>query len=89
MIYPQDININTTTRVVLTEYGAKVINQYNKGYHISGDEEHDEHYFPTNYKEGDAVTAPLWELMVIFGPRMTQGGPITFMSNNLTLASAL
>lgn len=89
MTYPQDININVTTKVVLTEYGAKAINQYNKGHHISGDEERDEHYFPTNYKEGDAITAPLWELMMIFGPYISQGGPITFMSNNITLVSAL
>lgn len=89
MTFPQDININTTTKVVLTEYGAKAINRHNKEYHITGDVEHDERHFPTNYKEGDTVTAPLWELMKIFGPYITQGGPIVFMSNNITLVSAL
>ena len=87
MTYPH-ININVTTRVVLTAYGAQAINQYNKGYHISGDEEQDERYFPTNYKEGDVIERALWELMIIFGPRMTQGGPIVFMSNNITLINA-
>lgn len=89
MTYPQDININVTTKVVLTEYGAKVINQYNKGYHISGDEKNDERYFPTNYEEGDGIEKPLWELMSIFGPHITQGGPIVFMSNNITLVRNL
>ena len=89
MTYPQDININVTTRVVLTEYGAKAINQHNKEYHISGDEKNDEFCFPTHYKEGDEVEKPLWELMMIFGPYISQGGPIVFMSNNITLVSTL
>jgi len=89
MTYPQDININVIARVVLTEHGAKAINQYNKGYHISGDPEHDERYFPTNYKEGDTIERPLWELMIIFGPRMSQGGSIVFMSNNITLVKPI
>ncbi len=89
MTYPQDININVITKVILTAHGASVINQYNKGYHISGDEDLDEKIFPTNYKEGDTIERALWELMIIFGPHMSQGGPIVFMSNNITLVSAL
>ncbi len=88
MTYPH-ININITTRVVLTEYGAKVINQYNKEYHISDDKDFDEKIFPTNYKEDDVIERALWELMMIFGPRITQGGPIPFMSNNITLINVL
>ena len=85
MNYPQDININVTAQVTLTARGASAINRYNIGYHITGDAEQDERYFPTNYKEGDTIERPLWELMTIFGPYISQGGPIVFMSNNIKL----
>lgn len=89
MNYSQDININininVTARVVLTEYGANVINQYNKSHHISGDAKQDELYFPTHYKEGDPIKRTLWELMMIFGSSISQGGPIVFKANNLKL----
>ena len=79
------ININTRAKVTLTERGAKVLNDYNRGFHLSGDREKDEKMFPTKYKEGDAYEDELWSLMHIFGPHIYMGAPIVFTTNDIDL----
>ena len=69
------ININIECEVTLTENGAVYLNKYHSKkisdlYPIFDKLEaicDAKKIFPTNYREGDVIKLPLWELMEKFG----------------------
>ena len=68
MDFPQTLNINARTRVVLTKVGADVLNDYFRQYHLGITEQTkqwEEEHFPTTYKEGDVFETELHHIMHI------------------------
>ena len=84
----ESINVNRAARVILTESGAKVINEY-----IENDEairylskDQIKTLFGQNvFKSGDTYKSSLWDIMNIFGKSMYVGCDIPFYHNELTL----
>lgn len=74
------INLNNRARVVLTDKGAQVWNDYMSALGIAK-------YFNVR-EEGDTLTETLWELMSIFGDKLFNGGPVLFENNELYLLSS-
>ena len=84
----ESININRFARVVLTESGAKVVNEHIENddiiRHLSKDQ------IKTllgqnKFKSGDIYKSSLWDIMNIFGKSMYMGCDIPFYHNELTL----
>ena len=69
-------NINTQCSVTLTEHGVEVFNK-----HLT--------YFglpPSNKTQGDVYTAPLWDIMSIFGGSMFNGATkMAFVNNEIRI----
>lgn len=87
MEYPQTVNINVYSRVILTKKGAEDLNKYFRQYHFGVTEkakEWDETYFPTSYKEGDVFETELHHLMNIFGVELIPGNDVPFKNNEIT-----
>ena len=84
----ESINVNRIARVILTESGAKVINEY-----IENDEairylskDQIKTLFGQNkFKSGDTYKSSLWDVMNIFGKSMYMGCDIPFYHNEITL----
>lgn len=84
----ESINANRTARVILTESGAKVINEY-----IENDEairylskDQIKTLFGQNmFKSGDTYKSSLWDIMNIFGKSMYVGCDVPFYHNEITL----
>lgn len=72
------VNLNTMVAVVLTEYGAKVCNDY-----------HAKYCYPASYGvkpvvKGQQVRMPLWDLMQTFGKNIYMGMPeVPFEGNEI------
>ena len=84
----ESINVNRAARVILTESGAKVINEY-----IENDEairylskDQIKTLFGQNvFKSGDTYKSSLWDIMNIFGKSMYVGCDVPFYHNEITL----
>lgn len=88
MDFPQSININVHTRIILTKAGAAVLNNYFRQYHLGVTEESkqwEEKHFPTSYKEGDVFETELHELFHIFGKELIPGLDTPFLNNEIEL----
>lgn len=73
------ITPNDTVSVLLTSFGAEIVNKKNKannslleGMNIKP--------LKTNYKDGDRYEAELWNIMRLFGPHCYNGNSIAFKS---------
>ena len=87
MDFPQTLNINARTMVVLTKVGADVLNDYFRQYHLGITEQAkqwEEEHFPTTYKEGDVFETELHQIMHIFGYGLIPGNNIPFKNNEVT-----
>ena len=87
MDFPQTLNINARTKVVLTKVGADVLNDYFRQYHLGITEQTkqwEEEHFPTTYKEGDVFETELHHIMHIFGYGLIPGNDIPFKNNEVT-----
>jgi len=84
----ESINVNRIARVILTESGAKVVNEY-----IENDDtirrlskDQIKTLFGQNeFKSGDTYKSSLWDIMNIFGKSMYMGCDVPFYHNELTL----
>lgn len=75
----QKFNINSSVEVILTEFGAKVLNEkwYNMRMSIDEGLRALFNNIPT-YKAGDRYSSQLWQLMQDFGDAMYNGGEVPF-----------
>lgn len=76
-----EVNLNDYAEVVLTDVGARIWNEYEKGfakYAIPGWE-------PRLKKEGDTLKQQLWSLMKIYGPHIHLGGAVPFELCKMTI----
>jgi hypothetical protein len=84
----ESINANRAAQVILTESGAKVINEY-----IENDEairylskDQIKTLFGQNmFKSGNTYKSSLWDIMNIFGKSMYVGCDVPFYHNEITL----
>lgn len=66
------LNVNTEVEVKLTEKGKEILKNWNEkiyGFKISEDK----------------FKRPLWELMLIFGPKMHMASKIPFINNEINV----
>lgn len=68
------INLNETVRVALTLEGLKIL--FNSEYHGVRNKESD---------EDGLYSFQLWDLMNVFGTRMTVGSPAFFKDNDIII----
>lgn len=84
----ESINVNRIARVILTESGAKVVNE-----HIENDDtirylskDQIKILFGQNkFKSGDTYKSSLWDIMNIFGKSMYMGCDVPFAKNEIKL----
>lgn len=84
----ESINVNRNARVILTESGANVINEYIENdeaiRHLS--EVQIKTLFGQNkFKSGDTYKSTLWDIMNIFGKSMYMGCDVPFAKNEINL----
>lgn len=87
-----NINVNVLTKVILTDAGAKVINDYIKNNNVIRyltDEQIKTLFGQNKFKSGDTYKSTLWEIMNIFGKSMYMGCETPFYNNELTLDEKL
>lgn len=85
------MNINNECKVILTENGARYLNKYHSKqisqfslFFESLDAVSDiTKVFPTNYREGDVLKLPLWELMRKFGGYFEIYTEAVFVNNEI------
>ena len=73
------VNLNDRVSVILTDTGAKALNEYNAQFaDLLG-------YKRKVYLPSDTFETQLWDLCNIFGPGLYLGGNSPFHSNLITL----
>ena len=78
-----EIHLNETVEVVLTKEGADIYNERWANSPVP------ERYKPAQYKEGDTLKLPLWELMHDFGQYTTLGMMSPFKDPIVTFKKAI
>ena len=84
----ESINVNRTARVVLTETGAKVINEYienDEAIRYLSKDQIKTLFGQSMFKSGDTYKSSLWDIMNIFGKSMYVGCDVPFYHNEITL----
>lgn len=71
------IHINHVVAVTLTALGATIFNAYYTDIPKKNR--------PVEKRKGDTFTAPLWEVMSIFGPHIHHGSEPTFEPNSIEI----
>jgi len=77
-----EINVNTMSKVKLTEYGKQLLDNYRTNLEKKYDHKI-EHIFI--YNENGIYETMLWELMNIFGEYMYNGSKQIFENNSIEL----
>jgi hypothetical protein len=84
----ESINVNRLARVVLTETGAKVVNDHIKNdetIRLLSEDQIKTLFGQNKFKSGDTYKSSLWDIMNIFGKSMYMGCDVPFYHNEITL----
>lgn len=85
------MNINNRCKVVLSENGARYLNKYHSKkiselypiFESLSATSDTEKVFPTNYRKGDVLELPLWELIGKFGGYFEIYTEAAFVNNEI------
>lgn len=84
----ESINVNRLARVVLTETGAKVVNDHIKNdetIRLLSEDQIKTLFGQNKFKSGDTYKSALWDIMNIFGKSMYMGCDVPFAKNEINL----
>jgi hypothetical protein len=84
----ESINVNRLARVVLTESGAKVVNDHIKNdetIRLLSEDQIKTLFGQNKFKSGDTYKSALWDIMNIFGKSMYMGCDVPFAKNEINL----
>jgi hypothetical protein len=84
----ESINVNRLARVVLTETGAKVVNDHIKNdetIRLLSEDQIKALFGQNKFKSGDTYKSSLWDIMNIFGKSMYMGCDVPFAKNEIKL----